>query len=206
MIILDFGSGNTCKNNYKIIAEMIDELAKVDTERVSIIKWQLFLSAGDNIPLKQGSFDFAYSYAQTYGFKTTSSVFDQTSLDFLLNYKVPFIKIANKPTLYKELIPKIPNHISVVASWNKRNLMEYMNVKPLCCISKYPAKFEDYEDEFNPEDLIKGISDHTTDFRLYKKYRPEVYEVHFKLYTNTGLDTGPFAKTPAQLKEILNEQ
>lgn len=203
MIILDFGSGNTCKNNTKIISEMIDELAKVDIERKCIIKWQLFLSAGENIPLTRDSFSFAYNYARDYGFKTSASVFDVPSLDFLMKFKIPFIKIANNKTLHNNIMHYIPPDILTIASWNAQKPIG-INVETMCCVSKYPAKVSDYEETFNPEDLRKGLSDHTTDFVLYKKYNPNIYEVHYKLYNNTGLDTGPFARTPLQIKEILN--
>jgi hypothetical protein len=201
-IILDFGSGNTCRNNTKIISEMIDELAKIDIKRQCIIKWQLFLSAGDNEKLKHSSFEYAYIYARNYGFQTTASVFDVPSLDFLLNYKIPFVKIANNKSLYNGVMSYIPASVRTLASWSIRKPIG-INLDYMCCISKYPAKLSDYEEAFNPEDLIKGISDHTTDFKLYNKYNPEIYEVHYKLYNNTGLDAGPFARTPLQLKEIL---
>ena len=47
------------------------------------------------------------------------------------------------------------------------------------------------------------ISDHTTDFQLYNKYKPKIYECHYKLEDSTGLDAGEFARTPEQLAEIL---
>ena len=42
MIILDFGSGETCNNDVGTAYRMIDELEKVDTRRHNVvIKWQL---------------------------------------------------------------------------------------------------------------------------------------------------------------------
>jgi hypothetical protein len=203
MFILDFGSGNTCKNSKFTIDKMIEQLAYIDQNRRSIIKWQLFLSAGSNTPLSKHSFDYAYRKAEKLGFKTTASVFDKPSLDFLLEFPIPFVKIANRIDLYK-LIRLVPKEISVVCSYKDINLISlYSNVHPLCCISDYPADLFDYEETFNPKELIKGISDHTIDWRLYKKYCPENYECHYKLEDSTGLDSGEFARTPYKLKEIL---
>ncbi|MFA5715059.1 MAG: hypothetical protein WC998_04935, partial [Candidatus Paceibacterota bacterium] len=99
-IILDFGSGNTHKNNWDYLKRMIDELKAVDTGKHEIIiKHQLFKAAGDNLPLDPWVFDAAYDYAKKLGYKTTSSVFDLESLKFLLNYDIPFVKIANRRDL-----------------------------------------------------------------------------------------------------------
>lgn len=188
MIILDFGSGNTCKNDLDYAMRMIDELAKVDTKKQSIIKWQLFVVAGDNLPLKRTIFDKAFGYATSKGFQTTASVFDLDSFYFLSRYPVPFIKIANNCDI------QLPTTIKILKSG-----------KDLCCISNYPATVDEYEKAFKPAALKKGISDHTTDWTLYRKYSPAVYEVHYKLDDSTGLDAGPFARTPEQLREIFGE-
>jgi sialic acid synthase SpsE len=124
-------------------------------------------------------------------------------LNFLLRYKVPFIKIANKPVLYDTVMREITVDTPVIVSWNKRR-PQGINMKYMCCVSKYPAKLSDYEDSFNPDELKAGISDHTDNWSLYNKYRPDVYEVHYMLPDSNGLDAGPFARVPDQLKEILN--
>ena len=200
MIILDFGSGNTCKNDPIIIKEMIDSLYKVDKKRQCIIKWQLFKSAGNNIPLNQRLFDFAYYYAAALGFQTTASVFDKESLGFLLSFKIPFIKIANQPKS-KEMMAHVPDNVSLVVSYGSP--YSFIKETPLFCVSKYPAELRDYEDSFDPQELMKGISDHTINWSLYRKYSPLNYECHYKLENSTGLDAGPFARTPKMLGEIL---
>jgi sialic acid synthase SpsE len=204
MIILDFSSGNTCKNDIKYIERMIDELKAVDTGKHEVvIKWQLFQEVGENIPLKTYQFHHAYKYAALCGYKTTASVFDKFSLDFLLDYKVPFVKIANRPDLYW-LAGEVPRKIPVIRStrWGGEVTVTDTEVV-LCCISEYPAETLDYIANFTPEALSYGISDHTTTFELYNKYTPEIYECHYKLSDSTGLDAGPFARTPEQLAEIL---
>ncbi|MEN8907919.1 MAG: hypothetical protein ABF289_18360 [Clostridiales bacterium] len=202
-IILDFGSGNTCKNDKDIVREMIAQLKAIDSGKYKIIiKWQLFEKAGENIPLNQNVFVFAMRYAETKGYKTTASVFDEDSLNFLLGFKadLPFVKIANNKKYYP-LIDLIPRGITVYASYTT-GLHYYYDTKLFCCISKYPAKLGDYEKNFNKNQL-RYISDHTSNFDLYRKYKPEKIEWHYKLENSTGLDSGNFARTPAQLKEIL---
>jgi sialic acid synthase SpsE len=213
--ILDFGSGNSCLNDEKIVQKMIDELAQVDPDRKCIIKWQLFKEAGNNIPLNKYLFALAHHWAGVLGFKTTASVFDLESLQWLLQFDIPFVKIANRPDLYW-LIEKVPRGISIIQSIDKNNLEDFKYYKNkflnlnydgiLCCISKYPATMLDYiNNYYNSNMLSRGISDHTCDWKLYRKCRPDNYEVHFKLPDSTGLDAGEFARTPDMLKEIYND-
>ena len=205
-IILDFGSGNTCRNDIKILFPMIDALAKIDKKRVCIIKWQLFKDAGNNCPLSETIFDIAYHYAADKGFKTTASVFDYKSLKFLLKYDIPFVKIANDKKLYK-IIDYIPKEMPVVISHNGVDVvMEtfFHKINFLSCVSKYPSDIEQYEKIFSQDDLHHGISDHTCNSELYQKYNPNFYECHFKLPSSTGLDAGPFARTPQKIMEMLN--
>lgn len=208
MFALDFSGGNTCKNDALIMEDMINALSDADTERRCLIKWQLFEKAGDNIPLQRDKFNFAYNHAQSKGFKTTASVFDEESLEFLLGYDVPFIKIANNISLYP-LISMIPRGIPVVVSVDDEDTMypayiEYLfkSCAKLDCISKYPATAEEYISTFKSS-LKYGISDHTCDWDLYKKIKPILYECHYKLPDSTGPDAGLFARTPEQIKEIL---
>ena len=206
-------SGNICKNNPDTILRMIKILSIIDPKRKFILKWQLFKKAGDNIPLLPSVFSYAYNIAMDYGFKTTASVFDIESLNFLLQFDIPFVKLANRPDLYW-LIGEVPRKIPVIIS--RRNDKDYMiyikNKKDslyvdevMCCISEYPAKIVNYEKGFAEDFLRNGISDHTVDFSMYLKYRPQIYECHFKLPDSTGLDAGEFARTPEQISEIYEE-
>jgi sialic acid synthase SpsE len=192
MIILDFGSGNTCQNDVDIVKRMIDELKAVDTGKHEIvIKWQLFIHAGENLLLNHTIFDIAYEYAAKLGYRTTASVFDQSSLHFLLKYDVPFVKIANRREL-DWLVGEVPRKVKVIVSG-----------RDLCCVSEYPATVEQYEWRYAPDQLHQGISDHTTDFTLWHRYSPLLYECHYKLEDSIGLDAGDFSRTPEMLKEIL---
>lgn len=212
-IILDFGSGNTCKNDLKIIKRMINELAAVDTHKHEvIIKWQLFQKAGDNIPLQGDNFYGAYEYAKAKRYKTTASVFDLASLHVLLQYEVPFIKIANRRDLdwlIGEVPRKIPMYISIGDIQELRKTRNYLSLfcpydMPMACVSEYPARLKQYQLNFSPGVLCRSVSDHTTDFTLWHKYKPQIIEWHYVLeHDSNNLDGGLFARTPKQLKEIL---
>lgn len=197
-IILDFGSGNTCKNDLKYIKKMYDELKKVDNGKHNIIvKWQLFKDDGVNTPLHPNSFNFAYNYGRELGYQVTSSVNDVESLEYLTKFEIPFIKISNNYTRYfliNLISEKTPIYISGIFL-NPRPNMTVFN-----CISKYPASVEDYENKF---ELFENISDHTDNFYLYNKYKPKRIEWHYKLLDTTGLDSGSFARTPKQLQEVI---
>jgi len=217
MIILDFGSGNTCQNNPHIVTDMIDGLDILSPEfkKRIVIKWQLFKEAGKNVPLDRVHFSGALLYAKGKGYKTTASVFDKESLLKLLavtNFDIPFVKIANNKDLHYlgDLVPRgihVIQSVSTTGEVNECRNHEYLPdwKEALCCVSKYPARMEEYEKPFIYDftsPLRRGISDHTTNWDLYKKYRPKIYECHYKLEDSTGLDAGPFARTPEQLLEI----
>lgn len=221
-IILDMGSGNTCRNDEKIVKKMLDELKKVDTGNHGheiIIKFQLFQKAGLNIPLEHGVFGYAYMYAKELGYKTTASIFDKKNLNFLLDwYEVPFVKIANNREL-DWLIGEIPRKVPVYVSYGNKEDWIDRELSPnvyMLCVSNYPATIDDYREKFGdyflnlssqreflirPEDW--GISDHTIGLELFKKYKPTIWEKHYKLHDSTGLDSGDFAITPEELGEIL---
>jgi len=213
-IILDFGSANTCHNDKAYIKRMYDELKAVDTGKHSIVaKWQLFKEVGTNVPLTHECFQYAYEYGNSLGYQVTSSVFDKESLDFLLQFDVPFIKLANRRDL-DWLIGEVPRRLPAYVSFGNKDaayltqILHQGNISPLLCVSKYPANIEEYEEIFG--NLLRstaegtwGISDHTANFGLWYRYRPNIIEWHYMLNDSTGLDAGPFARTPAQLAEAL---
>jgi len=226
MIILDFCSGNTCKNSWDYAKRMIDEMDFVVKEvgfpkEEIIIKWQLFLQAGDNIPLDRKIFRQAYEYAKELGYKTTASVFDRSSLNYLLKYDVLFIKIACVPET-RTLIYYIPRGIPVIASYDKSDVYkekEYSNMIKMFCVRQYPALKEDYENilksglsthhfgrVINQKYIALAVSDHTIGLKLFNEYYKDhnyIWEKHYKLEYSTGLDAGTFAITPKELKNML---
>jgi sialic acid synthase SpsE len=200
MIIFDFSCGNSCKNDLNTAREMVIKLSELNVPG-AVIKWQLFQEAGDNVPLNHDVFSEASRYANMMGLMTTASVFDEYSLDYLLSFNVPFIKLANNPKAHA-LLDKIPEKMRVIISTDNPDYKTTRkNTDILYCVSKYPADKKDYE-KFGDK-LKKGLSDHTTGWELFNKYQPEIYECHFKLDKTTGLDAGAFARTPDRIKEIL---
>lgn len=204
LIIVEMGSGNTCRNNKQIVEEMIDEVILRDTRKHDVIfKWQLFNNVPPNVPLTRTMFQYAYHYAKRYGYDTTASVFDYGSLKYLETFNVPFVKIANNQSLYwLGHLSRNPVYISC------RAYVQYCAINnfaySLCCVSKYPATQRQYVYNFEEHLLRLGISDHTIGLDLYKKYQPAVWEKHFVLeHDDSNPDGGPFAITPEELGAIL---
>lgn len=207
MIILDFGSGNSCRNDKSIVKKMYDELKKVDTGKHEIIvKWQLFEKAGDNIPLHPDVFEYAYEYGTSLGYKVTSSVFDKNSLDFLLDFDVPFVKIANNRAL-DYLIGEVPRKIPIYVSYaDEKEISSHIeNHVPMLCVSEYPAELEQYDCILHNHFMRNlAISDHTTNFGVWYRYQPQIVEWHYVLeHDPNNLDGGLFARTPGMLAEVL---
>jgi sialic acid synthase SpsE len=203
-IILDLGGGNTCKNDTAVIKRMIDEIAEVDSHTNTIfLKWQLWSKVnpqGNNERLLEKSFLYAYNYAKEKGYKTTASVFDKQSLEYLLSFDIPFVKIANNKDLYW-LIGEVPRKVPVYASTRGSDQLKGVaNITELFCVSKYPARVTDYT---NVMQVCRNISDHTVGFQLLDYYDPLVWEKHVKLSDSIGLDAGEWAATPQELKGIL---
>lgn len=203
-IILDI-SANTHSNDEAYYKRMIDELAKVDTHKHEVIlKWQLFEEAGDNLPADTRLFYKMADWARTtHGYITTASVFDLISLDDLVfieilfeNYKLPFIKIANRRDL-DWLIGEIPRKYVVYKSVGTSKEYLHENETPLFCVSEYPAPISKYPAR------TTYLSDHTVGLELWHRNKPRIWEKHYKLPDSTGPDAGPFAITPSELKEIL---
>ena len=209
-IILDMGSGNTCQNNWDIAKKMIDTVAEIDTHKHEVIfKYQLFEKAEPNIPLYRDIFARAYTYTESLGYQTTSSVFDIHALNYLLMWDIPFVKIPCRPELYW-LIGEIPRKYMVYVSIENLIYYElYQNYfigardVEMACVPKYPAKIDEYEEMFDTE-LGEAISDHVKGLSLWYIFEPEIWEKHFCLeHDDKNPDAGDFAITPEELKEIL---
>jgi len=219
-IILDI-SANTFKNDFHLIAQLIDKIKDIDTGKHEIIfKTQLFRNCPPNIPCHYQSLKFLMNYARTSGYKVTSSIFDKESLRGLLKYdtEIPFIKIPCRHNLYW-LVGEVPRDIPVYISYDdsEKAIYEITKIKHLLflpdkdiilyCIPKYPASIKDYEGNFDLFDIFSigyGISDHTPGLELFKKYKFKVWEKHYVLeHDKNNPDAGEFAVTPENLKEIL---
>jgi len=199
-IILDIGSGNTHKNNCEYALRMIDEVKAIDMDKHEIIfKAQLFEpgTRKPNIPLDRYTFYVMYRHCEDLGYKMTSSVFDLASLQFLLEWDIPFVKIANDPSI-DWLIGEIPRKYLVYKSvGTEEEYYDCRGAETLFCVSEYPADISRYP--IGPD----CISDHTVGLDLWYGNKPVIWEKHLRLEDSTGLDAGPFAITPDELKEIL---
>lgn len=214
--IIEMGSGNTCRNDIGIVREMIDAVDGADSGKHEVVlKWQLFEFASPNLPLEWSTFAYAYGYAAELGYHTTASVFDSESLYFLERFRVPFVKIANRPRLYQM---RHETRLPCVISNDALTGYAIANATMLACVSKYPAEKLDYvfaasRDPGIPKawmyavalpEWADGISDHTVGWDLYNRVRPAIIEKHFVLeHDESNPDGGPFAVTPYQLAEVL---
>jgi len=204
--IADIGSGNTLTDADTAI-KLIDEVIKRDTGKHEVIfKTQLFREAPPNKPLLQYVFAGAWSHAKSNGYHLTSSVFDQWSLDFLLEWDtkawpLPFIKIACRPDLYW-LIGEIPRRIPVYCS-TSGNILNY-DVDTMYCVREYPANVHSYD--YAWELGCAFISDHTEGLGMFKEHYTDTmaWEKHVCLeHTPDNPDAGAFAVLPEELEEIL---
>lgn len=206
--IAEFGSGNTCRNDIQIVEQMIDGLADVDSGTHDVvIKWQLFHDAPPNTPLWHTIFEHAYHYAKSKGYQTTASVFDRESLDFLLKFDVPFVKIACRPSLYP-IVQHIPKDIPAYVSYPSfaGRMGKSKRVVPLACVPKYPAPLIAYERNFQPAHIKMGVSDHTEGWELYREYNPGILEKHVVLERTPDNPDSAVAVTMEELSEVLGEK
>jgi sialic acid synthase SpsE len=216
-IILDMGSGNTCRNSIDYAKRMIDTVAAIDSHKHSVIlKWQLEeVSPPGQLKLDREVFRVAYEYAKEKGYQTTSSVFDKSSLYFLLTFDIPFVKIACRSDLYW-LIGEIPPEIWTLAStidwpiiWETRPYGA--GITWMQCVPKYPAQMEDYRVMYwdaNSNTKWQAFSDHTEGLGLWKEINKDIvdiiWEKHFVLERSPdNPDSGVFALTPDQLAEVI---
>ena len=211
-IIFELGSGETCKNDKDTIRRLVDSILDLDTCQHEIVfKWQLLKEVPKESPadlklLSKDAFDYAYNYIRHCGYPCTASVFDMDSLSFLLQYDIPFVKIACRRSKYWliNMVPrKIPVYVAVKSPADVYFFVkDNYNVKTLCCVPKYPAVSTEYETTFG-YNLSLGISDHSPDLRLFHEYHPLVYERHIKLADSTGYDAGAHASLPEAFEDIL---
>lgn len=201
-LILDVGSGASLPDQ-ATARRFVDEVAKRDGKKHKIVfKAQLFQSAPPNVPLLHEVFAALHGYGMSQGYAVTASVFDKPSLDFLLAFDPPLVKIACRPKLYW-LAGEVPRKVPVYMSADLRNQENEEVAKwaseVLCCVPKYPAKVADYK--WAP---LAAVSDHTYGWELLKSSKgPEIWEKHLVLKDTTGPDDGPWAVLPEELEEII---
>lgn len=221
-LILDVGSGASLPDA-ATARRFVDEVAKRDGHKVEITwKAQLFESAPPNIPLDWGVFNELYEYAKSYNYKCTASVFDNRSLTFLLEYDIPFVKLACRPDLYW-LAGEVPRKVPIYwsdsigsAKMAGRGIERWVGCdyddgdnKRLFCVRRYPAEVADY---YPKSDSLRCVSDHTVGWDLWRLAwdtedggeDPLVWEKHMRLPETTGPDAGPWAVLPSELEEVIS--
>ena len=197
MICLDFGQGDSTKNDPTYIKNLMDTVPQG-----VVIKFQLFVNHPVLTALKPSVFYQAWVHGQQTGKPVTASVFDEASINVMRQVQVPFYKIASHEKWYP-LIDKCPDYAPIIVSVDSHvrmlqlateNMTKHMAF--MCCVSEYPAEMEEYERLFTPMMLAQGISDHTTSTELYEKYRPILWERHYG-------DRGPDAEHAITREELL---
>jgi sialic acid synthase SpsE len=204
LIILDMGSGNGQGNDIAYQKKAIDTVADMDSRKHQVVlKYQLEVKDDPpNKHLDRDVFRAAYNYGSESSYGVTSSVFDESSLDFLLGFPTPFVKIACRPDLYP-LIHRIAPRMPVMVSVAGRVVLP-IHCMFLHCIPKYPADMAEYEATFAEGMLKATVSDHVKGLELWNHYHPAVWEKHFVLERDaTNPDAGVFSITPDQLKEVI---
>ena len=209
-IILDLGSGETCKNSHGEIRKMVRSVADLQkqTDKEIIIKWQLFSYIPGMESLAPANFGYAYECAKDLGIKTTASIFDTSSYCILQMFEIPFFKIACRINCY-HLIQLISPKDKIIVSVDSCQTGDILkkdfhdkNISFMYCVPEYPANKNKYE-SFFWGNLSYSMSDHTVGFDLYHKYQPLWYEKHFYLKGQTGPDCSDFAANEETIKEIL---
>lgn len=148
-----------------------------------------------------------FSEAKKYNLEFFSSPFDEKAVDYLNNLGVSAFKIASSEINFIPMIRKIieinkPMIISLGFA-NKddvKNLIKLFKKKKfkkfafLNCVSKYPAKFDDYsfnDHNYFAKKYIVGLSDHTVDARaaIYSLLNKGcIFEKHIKLSKKNTID------------------
>lgn len=215
-IVVDI-SPNIHRNELSIWKSIVStlHLSDIGIHKV-VLKSQLFEIAGKNLVQDRGMFALAAQWAWEYcGYKTTSSVFDRRSVDFLLNlplpYELPFVKVAATPA-QRRILDWIPRGVKVYMSVTdvEEYLEEEQSIITLFTVPKYPAELSDYSSINNERD--KRISDHTPGLELFNAYRGTIaiWEKHIRWnewleagQPKSSPDDGPFALYPDEMAKIL---
>jgi hypothetical protein len=67
----------------------------------------------------------------------------------------------------------------------------------------YVNLIENLPDRDILDESIEGLSDHTIDFSLYRKYNPQIYECHVGFEKKDALGPSEFIKTFDEVEAIL---
>lgn len=148
---------------------------------VEDIYWQL-----KNMELTENEWESIKLYCDSIGIEFLATPATIEKLDFLMSIGMKRIKISSDRAIERELINHALTYkVPVIVSngmFNVNYKSDY--IEKMYCISKYPAKLEDYKIEDMKE--FSGLSDHTLKYGhdivkiLYEK-KFKYYEKHFKV-------------------------
>ena len=168
------------------------------------------------------------NYADKIGIELFSTPFDKTSVDFLESIGVKKYKIASFEAVDYELIKYTASKgRPVIISTGISSFKEIQEAIDICksagnsditilkCTSAYPAGAEDMNlltikdmiEEFTPQGIKVGLSDHSTNNEISiaaTALGATVIEKHFTLDRALGGADAGFSMNPDEFKELVN--
>ena len=167
-----------------------------------------------------------FEYAEDLDILSFSSIFDETSLDFLEKLNVPAYKIPSFEACDLELIREtLQTNKPVIISTGLLNLKEIDELINCCakqknnkiillhCVSSYPAKIEDanlntIKDLQKKYNALIGLSDHTltnTAAILSVGLNSVLVEKHFIIDRKIGGPDSSFSIEPFELNKLATD-
>lgn len=207
MLIADIGSCHMGKLTYA--KEAID--IAIDSG-VDVLKFQLFpdthqFTSTGNIPLDIDIFQKAYEYAEGKNFKITASVFSQEALNTILEYDVPFVKLAYSQRKQGWWIKQIATAgKKLMVSCDFLEAPEHRDSFRLMCISSYPVLYKVSFDHMFP--WFDGFSSHCLGIEQDKnavRWGAKIIEKHMTLdHSDVNCPDNLFALKPKQMGELAH--
>lgn len=217
--VLEAGSTHMGKKQY--VKEIIERSKDAGAD---CVKFQLFdnISAYTdcgNVYMSDDLFAEAVNIGKANDIGVTASVFSKNRLDFLIGFKVPFIKFAYSKSEYTSMIKgTLDLGHEVVVSRDVMNVWEYFDVTKspkekthgkltiLFCIPKYPVYGTLDCDAIMATGLFDGFSDHTLGVEQTKAFakHSKMIEKHVTLeYSDVTCPDRRFAINFEQAKKLL---
>lgn len=131
--------------------------------------------------LKPEEYEELFGFAEEIGIPLFSTPFDEASLDMLVEFGMPAVKVASPDLTHLDFIKRVAQkHLPVVLSTGMGNVDEIEKavnavhgegndrIVLLHCVSNYPSSYEEMNMRCLPELKTRfkvpvGLSDHTTD-------------------------------------------
>jgi N,N'-diacetyllegionaminate synthase len=173
--------------------------------------------------LKPEEYEELFGYAEELGIPLFSTPFDEGSLDMLVDFGMPAIKVASPDLTYLDFIKRVARkHLPVVLSTGMGDADEIEKavnavrgegndrIILLHCVSNYPSQHEEMNMLCLPELKTRfkvpvGLSDHTTDNLsaiVAASLGAVMIEKHFTLDRNLPGADNALSMEPHELKEL----